>query len=287
MPTPTDISALEPWEVYIEDASWPAATDHRFIVAAAAEMGWIKFEMTPRDIGLDHEFPARRNEIAAAMAELLMRGSLVASVRPFGGGRLLPLSEAEWTPESATAAIATGFVRRRHRSQRSHPHHVFIGVAETTMMARVYTVTDMLVPREDQGTPEELAGIVLANLSAIAGNKVALAPEGSARRVLELVLPSLKPKLDDDDQEKLIAAAATWLIRRLNDDLKQGSGLLRDDFRDEALEQFGPFMTPRIFEKLWRRVILSNKKTHGGRSDPGRRSGKNISRSGGGELPSG
>lgn len=234
MSTPTDIAALAPWEVYIEDVSWPAVAGHRFIVEAAADMAWVKFGITPRDMALDHDHPALRNEIAGAFSELLRRGSLVAWAQPLGGGRLLPVSEAEWTPGLATAAVATGVMSRRHRSVRRHPHAVFLGAGEMDMMARVYAITNMLVPREDQGTPEELGGIVLGNLSAIAGNKAALAPEGSARRVLELLLPSLHPALDPDDQDRLVAAVIPWLVGRFERDRRERLGLVRKDFCEEA-----------------------------------------------------
>jgi hypothetical protein len=276
MSFPINVADLDPWAIYVEDASWPAVSGYRFIVDAAADMAWIKFGITPRDIALDDEHPALRNEIAGAFAKLLMRGSLVASARPVGGGRILPIAEAEWTNDVAVEAVATGLIRRRHRSSRTHPHTVFIGAAEAAMMGRVYEVTAMLYPREDSGTPEELGGIVLGNLSAIAGNKVALAPERSARRVLELLLPSLKLSLDHDDEQKLVAAVAVWLVDQFARDEREGLRQVRADFRDDALEQFSPFMTKRLFEKVWARATattVEKARPHANRSLPGRRVG--------------
>lgn len=249
-------------------------------------MMWVKFKKDQRDIALEPGTAPFRDETAGAFAELMMKGSLVAAAQPVGGGRLLPIAEREWTPETACAAVATGTVPRRHGSRRDHPHWVFVGTAEAALMARVYAVTDMMYPREEQGTAEELGAIVLGNLSAIAGNKAAMAPEGSARRVLELLLPSLEPTLNAQDQGKLVAAVVPWLTGRFKQDEKAGLGLVRKDFQDEAIGQFGPFMTMRIFEKVWAEALAVEEKKdpkdpaagthqpHRHRASPGRRTGR-------------
>ncbi len=269
-----DIAQLRPWEIYVEDACWPSITGMRFIVAAAAEIAWIKFGINPRDIAFDDDAAALRDEVSASIGDLLMRGSLIASARPVGGGRIVPVAEAEWTPDLANAAVSTGVMPRRHRSRKSHPHHVMIGSGEAALMTRVYSITNMLAPREDQGGVEELGSIILGNLSAIAGNKVALAPEGSARRVIELLMPSIKPSLGADDQDKLVAAVSRWLVNRFEQDARDATGMRRDDFRDETVERFSPFVTKRLFEKVWANAVamkIGSVSPHRCRSNPGRR----------------
>lgn len=254
MGEPIDVGTLDPWEIYVENATWPAAVGQRFIVDLAATLMERRYEVTALDLHLSPDFCSTfRDIVVADIAQALMSGGVVASAMPVGGGALLPIGSAEWTNAVVRTAVATGTMQRRYRSRRLHPHWVFVGKTEAALMERVHAIADMIAPTEERGPAEELGEIVLANLSAIAGNKLALDPEGSAQRVLKLLMPSLHPTLNIDDTNKFVAAVVPWLIGRFNED-KDGN-MVKKDFQDEAIAEFGPFMTKRIFEKVWEKAL--------------------------------
>lgn len=276
LPTPVNIAALNPWQIYGESASWPIVAGHQFIIDVAARIMAVKFGLRPEDAA-DHDSSGYRNEVANRLTEFLMKGSLIASARALEGGPLLPVADAEWTCDLAFAAVSTGIVPRRRGKARRHPHHVFVGGKEAELLAQVYGATDLLHQPEEAGPTESLGGIVLDSLSVIARNRAALAPRGSAEAVVELLLPGSNFTLSPNDRDKLIAAAVPWLVKRFErdpDHLRR-----REHFEEEALKAFSPYMTGRVFEKVWAKAAARpmspaepRTSTHQERSRGGRRS---------------
>lgn len=252
MGIPVDIANLPKWEVYDHPASWPGSPDALFIVAAATRILNAKFGMEAADIATDPDSEGYRNEIAGSIAGLLTSGSLIATSRRVGGSRQQPIAPTEWTPLTAHRAVATGLVLRNHGRSRDLPHWVFVGARETTILETLYRATDMLHPPEDVGPTEHLGETVLAAVSAMARNPATIAADDFSSAAVRLLQPHSVWTLHPDDRDAFVAAAAPWLVEMFGDpDTRKYD---YNDFENAAIEHFAPFMTGRLFEKVWLRT---------------------------------
>lgn len=254
----TKISALaelDPWQVYLHQPSWPSAPDLRFIIDAVSDALWSRYEIPHVDVAED-DTTGYRNDVAIRFLRLILDGSLTLFGMRFEGGEPFALTELDLTPDAVQHAISTGWLERREERGRSPRLWAFVGRREADLLAAMLAVEAGTGDRD--AMLDRLIGVATANLSAVSGNGRRLPDQGSAERVLALLLPSLRPALGDADRDRLVTAVVPWLERSFEADPQHRR--TRDEFRDEAIRAFAPYMTKRIFERVWAKVVGSHPK---------------------------
>lgn len=268
MDTISGLSDLPPWQIYLHDAAWPSAPGLTSIVSAVADALYARHGIMHVDIP-DPDTGGYRGDIAALLSGLVLDGAIVLLTQPFAGGAPAALDEIDLTPDLVAHAIANGWVERAHAPAQPTRSWVFVGRIEADLLTAILEV--------DSGTGDadalltRLRGLVLPQLSLLAGRGPRLPEQGSAERILAWLLPSLKPSLGDADRDRLANAVAPWLVERFDAD--EGRTRTREDFQKEAAAAFAPLMTKRIFERVWSAAtaIRTDRKVAGRRFAPGAR----------------